>query len=125
MTASDSALVTIAVAVSIQTAITVSLAVMVFVAWRKATLAIREEQSLLHARLEEALTHVRAASESFERLSSDTRALTTSAHGVVEGVSHLFGAVTQGLSMPRRLLAYGAAAGAQSLLRRWQWRRPR
>lgn len=125
MTASDSALMTIAVAVSIQTVVTLSLAVMAFVAWRRVTHAIREEQVLLHARLDEGLTHVRAASESFERLSSDTRELTTSAHGVVEGVSHVFGVVTQGLSMPRRLLAYGAAAGAKSLLRRWQLRRPR
>lgn len=125
MTASDSALVTIAIAVSIQSVVMLGLAVFAFTAWKRTTLAIREEQLLLHARLDEALTHVQAASESFERLSAETRELTTSAHRALSGAGHLLGAFSQGLSAPRRLLALGAVAGVKSLLRRWQWRRPR
>lgn len=125
MTASDSALVTIAVAVSIQSVATLGLAAFVFVAWKKASLAIREEQHLLHARIDDALTHFRVATVSFERLSSETRELATDARGALSSVGHVAGVVAQGMSVPRRLLAYGAAAGARTLLRRWQLRRPR
>lgn len=125
MTASESALITIAVAVSIQSAVTLGLAVFAFAAWRKTALAIREEQHLLHARMDEALAHFRTASLSFERLSSETRELATTAQGALTSVGSVVGAVAQGMSIPRRLLAYGAAAGARTLLRRWQLRRPR
>lgn len=125
MTASESALITIAVAVSVQSVATLGLALFALVAWKKANVAIREEQLMLHARIDEVMTHTRTAAASFGQLSSETRALANSAQGVLAGAGRVFGAFSHGLSVPRRLLAIGAAAGAKTLLRRWQLRRPR
>lgn len=122
-TLTDTALVTIAVAVSIQALVGVGLSIGSWLAMRRLQATLTAESAALQVRLDEALVHVRAAATSVSRFSADAGGVAAHAGRVIDDVSGAVRAVAITVGAPKALLAAGMAAGLRRLLRVWQARR--
>ncbi|MEZ5291059.1 MAG: hypothetical protein R2745_08260 [Vicinamibacterales bacterium] len=116
----ESALLAIAVAASVQTMVVVAACVATWITMRRLQASLRAESAELHLRLDEALVHVRAAATSVSQFSSEAGDAARHAGRVIDDVSGAVRLVASTVAAPRALLAAGAAAGARRLLRRWR-----
>lgn len=121
-TISETALVAIAVAVSVQAVVGVSLSIGSWLAMRRLHSTLKAESAALQSRLDEALIHVRSAATSVSRLSAEAGGVATHAGRVIDDVSGAVRAVATTVNAPRALLAAGMAAGLRRLLLFWQAR---
>ena len=124
----DTALVVIAVAVSVQAMLIAGLCVAAFIAWRRVQTALSSATADLHARMDELAEHVRsatgrvdAAASSIERIAEDAEALAVGARRMAHAVGAVVGTAVHTAAAPPALLA---AAGSL-LLSRWARRRSR
>lgn len=122
-TLTETALVTIAVAVSVQALIGVGLSIGSWLAMRRLQTTLRTESAALQFRLDEAIVHVRSAAAAVSRLSTEAGGVASQAGRVIDDVSGAVRAVATTIGTPRALLVAGVAAGARRLLRHWQTRR--
>lgn len=122
-TLTEAALVTIAVAVSIQALVGVSLSIGSWLAIRQLQTTLKAESAALQLRLDEALVHVRSAATSVARFSADAGGVASHAGRVIDDVSGAVRAVATTVAAPKALLAAGMAAGLRRLLHLWQARR--
>ena len=118
-TVTETALVTIAVAVVVQTLLIVAAAIGALVAVRRMQASLRTEYAVLQARLDEAMGHVQAAVSSVTRLSSEAGGVAHQAGQVIDDVSGAVKTAVALAAMPRAWLAAGAARGLRALLRHW------
>jgi hypothetical protein len=125
----DTALVVIAIAVSLQTIVIVGLCVSAFIAWRRVQTALSSASADLHARMDEIAVHVRSAAgrmdavaSSIERIAEDAEAVTGGARRMASTVSGVVRtAVQTAAATPPALVA----AAGRLLLSRWTRRRSR
>ena len=122
-TLTETALVTIAVAVSIQAIVGVSLGIGSWLALRRLQITLKDESAALQGRLDEALVHVRSAATSVSRLSAEAGSVAMQAGRVIDDVGGAMRVVATTVGAPKTLLAAGMAAGVRRLLRVWQARR--
>jgi hypothetical protein len=122
-TLTETALVTIAVAVSVQAVVGVGLSIGSWIAMRRLQTTLKAESAALQFQLQEALVHVRSAATSVSRLSAEAGGVASQAGRVIDDVSGAVRAVATTVGTPKALLVAGMAAGAQRLLRFWQARR--
>jgi hypothetical protein len=122
----DTALVVIAVAVSVQTMLIVGLCVSAFIAWRRVQTALSSASADLHARMDELTGHVRSASgrvdavaSSLERIAEDAEAVTGGARRMAHAVGGVVKTAVETAATPPALLA----AAGRLLLSRWARRR--
>lgn len=122
-TTSETALIVIAVAVSILAVVGVAVSIGSWLAMRQLQTTLLAESAALQLRLDEALVHIRLAANSVSRLSSEAGGVASQAGRVIDDVSGAMRAVATTVSAPRTVLAASVAAGARGLLRFWQARR--
>lgn len=122
-TTSDTALIIIAVAVSVLALVGVAVSVGSWFAMRRLQTSLQAESAALQLRLDEALVHIRLAANSVSRLSSEAGGVASQAGRVIDDVSGAMRAVATTVGAPRTMLAASVAAGARSLFRFWQARR--
>lgn len=122
-TTTETALIVIAVAISIQAVVSVAVSIGSFLAMRKLQETLRTESAALQFRLDEALVHVRSAATSVSRLTVEAGGMAHQAGRVISDVSGAISAVAGTVGAPKTMLAAGVAAGARSLLRRFNARR--
>ena len=118
MTINETALVTIAVAVSVQACVTLTVAVLGFRAWQRVTEDLERQLAVLHGELREVLPHVREAAWAVGRLTTESRYVAASAGRILGQVGDATDFVTAQLSAPHRLVAAGVMAGVKMLLNR-------
>lgn len=124
----DTALVVIAIAVSIQTILIVGLCVSALVAWRRVQTALSTASADLHARMDDISEHVRSAAgrmdavaSSIERIAEDAEAVAGGARNVASAVGGAVKSAVHAAATPPAMLA----AAGRLLLSRWARRRPR
>jgi hypothetical protein len=113
--ASETALIVIAVAVSIQTLVTLGVVIGAVVAWRRMQATFEDRYEALAARVDEAVQPIRDAAEAVNRISDR-------ASDAIGQAGRVAGAVSSFLTAPRNMAVMGAASVASMLLR---WRRGR
>jgi hypothetical protein len=113
--AGETALIVIAVAVSIQTLVTLGVAIGAAIAWRRMEAAFEERYETLAARVDEAVQPIRDAAEAVGRISDR-------ASDAIGQAGRVAGAVSTFLTTRRNMAVMGAASVASMLLR---WRRGR
>lgn len=118
-TVTETALVTIAVAVVIQTLLIVAVAIGSLVAMRRMQESLRAEYTVLQARLDEAMGQVQAAVASVTRASHDASDVAHHAGQVIGDVSGAVKTAVALVATPRAWMAAGAASGLRALLRHW------
>lgn len=118
-TVTESALVTIAVAVVVQTLLIVAVAIGSLVAMRRMQQSLRAEYAVLQGRMDEAMGHLHSAVTSVNRLSSDAVDVAHQAGQVIDDVGGAVKTAVAVVAAPRAWLAAGAATGLRALLRRW------
>ncbi len=118
-TVTESALVTIAIAVVVQTLLTVAVAIGAVVALRRMQSSLRAEYAVLQARLDEAMGQVQSAVSSVTRLSNEAGGVAHQAGQVIDDVGSAVKTAVALAAMPRAWLAAGAGAGLRALLRHW------
>jgi hypothetical protein len=123
MTISESALVTIAVASSIQTLVLAGAALLAFRAWSRVAEDLRRQMAAVQQALSDVLPHVRDTVGSIGRLSSEGTRIAGDTGRLLNRVSHAADAVASHLGKPRQLVAVAALAAARGLWRR-RSRRP-
>ena len=124
----DTALVVIAVAVSVQTIMIASLCVSAFIAWRRVQTALSFASADLHARMDDLAGHVRSATgrvdavaSSIERIAEDAEAVAGGARSMARAVGGVVDTAVHAAATPPALLA----AAGRLLLSRWARRRSR
>jgi|KBSMisStandDraft_5_1062788.scaffolds.fasta_scaffold38690_2 adenylosuccinate lyase len=124
----DTALVVIAVAVSVQAMLITGLCVAAFIAWRRVQTALSFATADLHARMDDLAEHVRSASgrvdavaSSIERLAEDAEAVAVGARRMASAVGGAVSTAVHTAATPPALLA----AAGRLLLSRWARRRSR
>ena len=118
-TVTESALVTIAIAVVVQTLLTVAVAIGAVVALRRMQSSLRAEYAVLQARLDEAMGQVQSAVSSVTRLSNEAGGVAHQAGQVIDDVGSAVKTAVALAAMPRAWLAAGADSGLRALLRHW------
>ena len=111
----NTALLVIAVAVSIQTLMLAAALVGSIVAWRRSQARLDRRYKALALQVEDALTHTRAAAEAIHRASDE---VADSLHAVRHGVQ----SVAAFIAAPRNLLRAGATSALSAVLARWRRR---
>lgn len=119
----ETALIVIAVAVSIQAIVGVAVSIGSFLAMRRVQETLRTESAALQFKLDEALVHLRSAATSVSRFTAEAGGMANHAGRVIEDVTGAISAVASTVGGPKTMLVAGVAAGARSLLRRWGARR--
>jgi hypothetical protein len=114
---STTALIVMAVAISIQTIVMIGALVALAVAWKRMQAAIDERYTQLTARLDDAVRPLHQAAHAVEYVSDR-------AAGAMEHAGHAAGFVKALISAPRTAATYGAASVASALLKRWTRKRP-
>jgi outer membrane murein-binding lipoprotein Lpp len=124
----DTALVVIAVAVSVQTILMAGLCVSAFLAWRRVQTALSIASADLHARMDEIAEHVRSATgrvdavaSSVERLAEDAEAVAGGARRMASAVGGVVRTAVDTAATPPALLA----VAGRLLLSRWARRSSR
>lgn len=124
----DTALVVIAVAVSVQAILIAGICVSAFIAWRRARTALSLAFADLHARMDDIAGHVRAATGRVDDVASSIERMAGEAEAVADGArraaSAVGGAVRHAVQAAATPPAMLAAAG-RLLLSRWARRHPR
>jgi outer membrane murein-binding lipoprotein Lpp len=124
----DTALILIAIAVSVQTILLAGLCVSAFIAWRRVQTALSFASADLHARMDEIAGHVRSASGRVDAVASSIERIAGEAEAVAGGArrmaSAVGGAVQTAVNTAAAPPALLAAAG-RLLLSRWARRRSR
>ncbi len=118
MTISESALVTIAVAASLQTLVLVGAAVMAFRAGKSVTQDLGRQLEAIQHELHVVLPPLRDTVDSIGRLSSQSSRVAGDAGRLLNRVSDAADAVSSHLRKPRQLVAVAALAAARGLWRR-------
>lgn len=118
-TVTETALVTIAAAVVIQTLLIVGVAIGTLVAMRRLQASLKTEYAALQARLDDAMGHVRSAVASVNRVSHEASDVAHHAGQVIGDVSGAVKTAAALVATPRAWMAAGAATGLRALLRRW------
>ena len=116
--AGETALVIIAVAVSVQTLLMITVAVRAASAWRRAHEQLDQRYRELMARLDQVAAPVRRAADAMTHASTRASATLTRAENVAT-------AVGSAIALPRSLFAVGAATVASMVLSRWRRSRAR
>lgn len=122
-TVTETALVTIAVALSIQALVGIGWSIGSWLALRRLQATLTAESAALHVRVDEALVHLRAASASVSRFTADAGGVASSAGRVIDDVSGAMRAVATTVGGPKGLIAAGMATGLRRLFHVWQARR--
>jgi hypothetical protein len=112
-TTSQTALVVIAIAASLQTALLLAGAIGAFVAWRRANAMLERRLDAFDAKLDEFSQHARQAADAVDRFSSHAGNALHSAGSVVRTVA-------SAVSAPRTMLMAGAASALGGVLSRWR-----
>ena len=122
----DTALVVIAIAVSVQTILIAGFCVSAYIVWRRVQAALSFASADLHARMDEIAEHVRVASgrveavaSSMERIAEDAEAIAGGARRAATAVGDVVRSAVHTAGTPPAMLA---AAGRLLLAR---WGRPR
>lgn len=118
-TVTETALVTIAAAVVVQTLLIVAVAIGSMVAMKRAQHALRAEYAVLQARVDEAMGHVKSAVASVNRVSHEATDVAHHAGQVIGDVSGAVKTAAMLVGTPRAWMAAGAATGLRALLRHW------
>ena len=113
--ANETALIVIAVAVSIQTLLTLGIVIGAVVAWKRAQATLEDRYQALVVRVDNAVAPIRDAADAIHRVSDRA----SDAFGQAGRVA---GAVSTFLTTPRNLAMMGAASLASVILK---WRRGR
>jgi hypothetical protein len=114
---STTALIVMAVAISIQTMVMIGALVALFVAWKRMQAAVDERYLQLTARLDDAVRPLHQAAHAVEYVSGR-------AAGAIDHAGHAAGFLKAVFSAPRTAAVYGAASVAGALLKRWARKRP-
>jgi hypothetical protein len=122
-TVTETALVTIAVALSIQALVGVGLSIGSWLALRRLQATLTAESAALHLRLDDALEHLRSASASVSRFTADAGGVASQAGRVIDDVSGAMRAVATTVGGPKAFIAAGLATGLRRLLHVWRARR--
>ena len=124
----DTALVVIAVAVSLQTMLIAGLCVSAFIAWRRVQSALSSATADLHARMDDLAGHVRSATgrvdavaSSIERIAEEAEAVAAGARRMASAARGVVSTAVHTAATPPALLA----AAGRLLLSRWSRRRSR
>ena len=112
---STTALVVMAVAISIQTVVMIGALVALAVAWKRMQAAIDERYDQLTAHLDDAVRPLQQA-HAVEHVSAR-------AAGAIDRAGHAAGFLKAAFSAPRTAALYGAASVANALLKRWPRKR--
>jgi predicted GTPase len=118
-TVSETALVTIAAAVVIQTLLFVAVAIGSLMAMRRMQTSLKAEYTVLQARLDDAMGQVRSAVASVNRVSHEASDVAHHAGQVIGDVGGAVKTAAALVATPRAWMAAGAATGLRALLRRW------
>jgi hypothetical protein len=113
---STTALVVMAVAISIQTIVMIGALVALAVAWKRMQAAIDERYDQLTAHLDDAVRPLQQAAHAVEHVSAR-------AAGAIDRAGHAAGFLKAAFSAPRTAALYGAASVANALLKRWPRKR--
>ncbi len=114
--ASTTALIVMAVAISIQTIVMIGALVALAVAWKRMQAAVDERYTQLTARLDDAVRPLHQAAHALEYVSGR-------AAGAMDHAGHAAGVLKAVLRAPKTAAMYGAASVASALLKRWPRRR--
>ena len=114
---STTALIVMAVAISIQTLVMIGALVALAIAWRRMQAAVDERYAQLSSRLDEAIRPLHQAAHAVESISDR-------AAGAIDRAGHAAGILKAVLSAPRSAALYGAASVASAILKRLPRRRP-
>lgn len=112
----NTALVVIAVAVSIQTVMLAAAFVAGVVAWRKLQTQLDERYKALVTQVEDALAHTREAADALHRASDEVA-------GSLGAMRHGLQSLATFVSAPKSLLLAGATSAMSGLFARWRRRR--
>lgn len=118
-TLTETALLTIAVAVSVQALAITALCIAAWFASQRLHATLRAESANLQLRIDEALRHVRTTADSMSRMSEEAGVVAARASRMIDDASDTWRNVASAVVAPRALLAAGAAAGVRALLRHW------
>ena len=113
--ASETALIVIAVAVSVQTLLTLGIVVGAVVAWKRAQATLEDRYQALSARVDNAVKPLQDAADAIHRVSDR-------ASDAIGQAGRVAGAVSTFVTAPRNLAMMGAASLASIILK---WRRGR
>ncbi len=122
-TVTETALVTIAVALSIQALVGIGLSIGSWLALRRLQATLTAESAALQLRLDDALVHLRAASASVSRFTAEAGGVASQAGRVIDDVSGAMRAVATTMGAPKAFIAAGLATGLRRLLHVWRARR--
>jgi len=111
----QNALIVIAVALSVQTALMVCTVIAISVAWKRAHVMFEAQLGRFASRLDELTEQTRVAVDALERSSTQVNTVLTNA-------GHIVRTVGSAISTPRAMLMAGAASAASAFSR---WRRSR
>ena len=118
----ETALVVIAVAVSIQALTVVAAAVSMVVAWRRTRRELDTRFEALALRLDEIIVQARDAIDQAREASAAVGRATERASNVMGDAGDVVRNIAQAVGGPRTMLAVGAASAAGRLLERWRRR---
>jgi hypothetical protein len=113
---SKTALIVMAVAISIQTIVMIGALVALAVAWKRMQAAVDQRYTQLAARLDDAVRPLHQAAHAVEYMSGR-------AAGAIDHAGHAAGFLKAVFSAPRSAALYGAASVASALLKRWPRKR--
>ncbi|HEX5068779.1 MAG TPA: hypothetical protein VFV78_01085 [Vicinamibacterales bacterium] len=110
--AGTSALIVMAVAISIQTIVMIGALVAVVMAWRRLQAVVDARYEELKARVDQAVDPIRQAANAVEHVSVE-------ASTAIHRAGHAAGFLKTLVTAPRTTVVYGAASLASALLKRW------
>jgi hypothetical protein len=110
--AGTSALIVMAVAISIQTIVMIGALVALVVAWRRLESAVDSRYEELKRQVDQAVAPIRQAANAVEQVSAQ-------ASNAMDHAGHAAGVLKTLVTAPRTAVVYGAASLASALLRRW------
>jgi hypothetical protein len=118
----ETALVVIAIAVSIQALTVVAAVVSIAVAWRHARRELDARYEALVLRIDEVIVQARDAIAQARDASAAVGRASERASNVMGGAGDMVRNLAQAVGGPRTMLAVGAASAASRLLERWRRR---
>jgi len=110
--AGTSALIVMAVAVSIQTIVMIGALIALVVAWRRLQSVVDSRYAELKAQVDQAVEPIRQAANAVEHVSAQ-------ASNAMDGAGRTARVLTTLVMAPRTAVVYGAASLASALLKRW------
>lgn len=114
--AGSSALIVMAVAVSIQAIVMIVALIGLAVAWRRLETAVDKRYAELKSQVDEAVGPIRHAAHAVEHVSAQ-------ASSAIDHAGHAAGILKTLVTAPRTAAVYGAASLASAVLKRWPRKR--